>query len=139
MPGREMSGTVGSKASAKPVTHEVHDMSSTPVMTMPDTAGGAMNHYMPGMNMPAGGGGQPMEHDMSSMTGMSMDGQMAGHGAGGTSLAPGNAPAPAAPSAHYADRIYQNGAVVDSRSMPHNEHGAKIGRASCRERVCQYV
>src|SRR3546814_6791093 len=96
MPGREMSGTVGSKASAKPVTHEVHDMSSTPGMTMPDTAGGAMNHDMPGMNMPAGGGGQPMEHDMSSMTGMSMDGQMAGPGAGGTSLAPGNATAPAA-------------------------------------------
>src|SRR3546814_3020876 len=76
------------------------------------------------MNMPAGGGGQPMEHDMSSMPGMSMDGQMAGHGAGGTSLAPGNAPAPAAPSDHYADRIYQNGAMVDSRSMLHNEHGA---------------
>src|SRR3546814_14010507 len=61
---------------------------------------------------------------MSSMPGMSMDGQMAGHGAGGTSLAPGNAPAPAAPSDHYADRIYQNGAMVDSRSMLHNEHGA---------------
>src|SRR3546814_6376256 len=56
-----------------------HDMSSMPGMTMPDTAGGAMNHDMPGMNMPAGGGGQPMEHDMSSMPGMSMDGQMAGH------------------------------------------------------------
>src|SRR3546814_20840434 len=68
-----------------------HDMSSMPGMTMPDTAGGAMNHDMPGMNMPAGGGGQPMEHDMSSMPGMSMDGQMDGHGAGGTSLAPGHA------------------------------------------------
>lgn len=124
MPGMDMSGTVGSKASPKPDPHAGHDMSSMPGMTMPDTAGGAMNHDMPGMNMPAGGGGQPMEHDMSSMPGMSMDGQMAGHGAGGTSLAPGNAPAPAAPSDHYADRIYQNGAMVDSRSMLHNEHGA---------------
>src|SRR3546814_14364251 len=87
------------------------------------------------MNMPAGGGGQPMEHDMSSMPGMSMDGQMAGHGAGGTSLAPGNAPAPAAPSDHYADRIYQNGAMVDSRSMLHNEHGASTSSSSEERRV----
>src|SRR3546814_18548056 len=99
------------------------------------------------MNMPAGGGGQPMEHDMSSMPGMSMDGQMAGHGAGGTSLAPGNAPAPAAPSDHYADRIYQNGAMVDSRSMLHNEHGAsrseerRVGKecvSTCRSRWSPY-
>ena len=124
MPGMDMSGTAGSKASPKPDPHAGHDMSSMPGMTMPDTAGGAMNHDMPGMNMPAGGSGEPMEHDMSSMPGMSMDGQMAGHGAGGTSLAPGNAPAPAAPTDHYADRIYQNGAMVDSRSMLHNEHGA---------------
>lgn len=64
-----------------------------------------------------------MEHDMSSMPGMSMDGQMAGHGAGGTSLAPGNAPAPLPPRDHYADRIYANGAMANSRSMLHNEHG----------------
>lgn len=60
---------------------------------------------------------------MSSMPGMAMDGQMAGHGAGGTSLVPGNAPAPLPPSDHYADRIYQNGAMADSRAMLHNEHG----------------
>lgn len=60
---------------------------------------------------------------MSSMPGMAMDGQMTGHGAGGTSLAPGNAPAPLPPRDHYADRIYANGAMANSRSMLHNEHG----------------
>src|SRR3546814_12718327 len=96
MPGMDMSGTVGSKASPKPDPHAGHDMSSMPGMTMPDTAGVAMNHDMPGMNMPAGGGGQAMGHNKSSLPGLPMDGQVAGHGAGGTSLAPGNAPAPAA-------------------------------------------
>ncbi|MES2290919.1 MAG: copper resistance protein B [Pseudomonadota bacterium] len=123
MPGMDMSGTTGSKASPKADPHAGHDMSSMPGMTMPDTAGGAMKHDMPGMNMPAAGSGQPMEHDMSSMPGMAMDGQMAGHGAGGTSLVPGNAPAPLPPSDHYADRIYQNGAMADSRAMLHNDHG----------------
>lgn len=123
MPGMDMSATTGSKASPKADPHAGHDMSSMPGMTMPDMAGGAMKHDMPGMNMPAAGSGQPMEHDMSSMPGMAMDGQMAGHGAGGTSLAPGNAPAPLPPSDHYADRIYQNGAMADSRAMLHNEHG----------------
>src|SRR3546814_1846475 len=49
MPGMDMSGTVGSKASPKPDPHAGHDMSSMPGMTMPEKAGGAMNHEMPGM------------------------------------------------------------------------------------------
>ncbi|TZG24424.1 copper resistance protein B [Sphingomonas montanisoli] len=120
MPGMDMPA---SKTPSAADAHAGHDMSSMPGMAMPESAGGAMDHTMPGMNMPAGTNGQPMEHDMSSMPGMMMDGQMAGHGAGGTSLAPGNAPAPSPPSDHYADRIYQNGAMADSRSMLHNEHG----------------
>lgn len=123
MPGMDMSGTAGSKVFPKADPHAEHDMSSMPGMAMPKPADGGMDHNMPGMNMPASTSGQPMEHDMSSMPGMAMDGQMAGHGPGGTSLAPGNAPAPLPPSDHYADRIYQNGAMADSRSMLHNEHG----------------
>ena len=116
MPGMDMPA---SKTPPAVDAHAGHDMSSMPGMTMPEPAGAATDHNMPGMNMPAGVSGQPMEHDMSSMPGMAM----AGHGAGGTSLAPGNAPAPMPPSDHYADRIYQNGAMADSRAMLHNEHG----------------
>ena len=120
MPGMDMPAGKTPPAAGP---HVGHDMSSMPGMAMPEPAGGAMDHTMPGMNMPAEATGQSVGHDMSSMPGMATDGQMAGHGAGGTSLAPGNAPAPAPPSDHYADRIYQNGAMADSRSMLHNEHG----------------
>ncbi len=120
MPGMTMPA---SKAPAAADPHAGHDMSSMPGMVMPGSTGGAMNHDMPGMNMPADTGGQPMQHDMSSMPGMAMDGQMTGHGAGGTSLAPGNAPAPTPPSDHYADRVYKDGEMAASRTMLHNEHG----------------
>lgn len=123
MPGMDMPA---SKAPSAPDAHAGHDMSSMPGMAMPNTAGGAMNHDMPDMDMPAAPGGQPMQHDMSSMPGMTMDGPMAGHGAGGTNLAPGNAPAPQPPSDHYADRIYGNGEMTASRTMLHNEHGGSI-------------
>ncbi|MBV1692646.1 copper resistance protein B [Novosphingobium sp. G106] len=116
MPGMDMPA---SRLPAAPDAHAGHDMSSMPGMATPEAAGGAMKHDMPGMNMPSDTGGQPMQHDMSSMPGMSM----AGHGAGGTSLAPGNAPAPPPPSDHYADRIYGNGEMAASRTMLHNEHG----------------
>ncbi|WP_231635643.1 copper resistance protein B [Novosphingobium sp. ST904] len=92
-------------------------------MTMPDGAGGTMKHDMPGMDMQAAPGGQPMQHDMSSMPGMAMDGPMAAHGAGGTSLMPGNAPAPQPPTDNYADRVYKNGEMAASRTMLHKEHG----------------
>lgn len=120
MPGMDMPA---SKTPAAADPHAGHDMSGMPGMAMPNTTGAAMNHDMPGMDMPAGASGQPMEHDMSSMPGMAMDGQMAGHGAGGTSLAPGNAPAPPSPSDHYADRVYRSGDMAASRTMLHNEHG----------------
>ncbi|HEX7822056.1 copper resistance protein B [Sphingobium sp. AN558] len=120
MPGMDMPA---SKTPPAADAHAGHDMSSMPGMAMPEPAGAATGHAMPGMNMPAGASGQPMEHDMPSMPGMAMDGQMTAHGAGGTSLAPGNGPAPLPPSDHYADRIYQNGAMADSRSMLQNEHG----------------
>jgi copper resistance protein B len=106
MPDMDMSGTDVSKEPAKSDEHAGHDMSN-----------------MPGMDMPAAETEQPMQHDMSSMHGMAMDKPMAAHGAGGTSFEPGNAPAPAPPTDHYADRIYPDGAMVDSRSMLQKEHG----------------
>jgi copper resistance protein B len=103
MPGMAMPGT---NAAQKPPSsidgHASHDMSSMPGMAMPDSQDGTMNHDMPGM---------------------AMDGKMGDHGSGGTSLSPGTASAPTPPTDHYADRIYQNGAMGDSRAMLQNEHG----------------
>jgi hypothetical protein len=104
MSGMEMPGD---KTPPTADPHAGHDMSGMPGMTMPDGAGGTMKHDMPGMDMQAAPGGQPMQHDMSSMPGMAMDGPMAAHGAGGTSLMPGNAPAPQPPTDNYADRVYK--------------------------------
>lgn len=120
MPGMDMPA---SKPPSAPDAHTGHDMSSMPGMAMPNAAGGAKKHNMPGMDMSADTAGQPMQHNMSSMPGMKMDGPMEGHGAGGTSLAPGNAPAPTPPSDHYADRVYRNGEMAASRTTLHNEHG----------------
>jgi copper resistance protein B len=106
MPGMDMSGAGDGKAPVNVDEHAGHDMSN-----------------MPEMDMPAVGTDQPMEHDMSLMHGMATDKPMVVHGAGGTSLAPGNAPAPIPPGDHYADRIYPNGAMVGSRSMLQKEHG----------------
>jgi copper resistance protein B len=123
MPGMAMPGT---NAAQKPVSgadsHAGHDMSSMPGMENAQIPDSTMNHDMSGMQMPQSGSGQLMRQNMSSMSGMAMDGKMA-VGTGGTSLAPGNAPAPGPPSDHYADRIYQNGAMGASRAMLHNEHG----------------
>ncbi|CAM5582520.1 MULTISPECIES: copper resistance protein B [Sphingomonadaceae] len=120
MSGMEMPGD---KTPPTADPHAGHDMSGMPGMTMPDGAGGTMKHDMPGMDMQAAPGGQPMQHDMSSMPGMAMDGPMAAHGAGGTSLMPGNAPAPQPPTDNYADRVYKNGEMAASRTMLHKEHG----------------
>jgi copper resistance protein B len=45
------------------------------------------------------------------------------HGTGGTSLAPGNVPAPTAPEANYADRVWGRAAMLDSREMLRQHHG----------------
>lgn len=41
----------------------------------------------------------------------------------GTALAPGNAPAPAAPAPHYADRIWGAAAMAPARALLRREHG----------------
>jgi copper resistance protein B len=125
MPRMDIPGTAAN-AAQQPVSgadgHARHDMSNMPGMGNANSPDSTMNHDMSGMHMPQSGSGQPMRQDMSSMPGMAMDGKMA-VGTGGTSLAPGNAPAPAPPTNHYADRIYQNGEMGASRAMLHKEHG----------------
>ncbi len=87
---------------------------------------------MPGMNMPpastspARSGQDHAGHDMSQPAPAAMDHDMAkmsGHGSGGTSLAAGDAPAPAPPADHYADRVFGPEAMAESRALLQREHG----------------
>ena len=124
-----------SAANAAPVAdpHAGHDMSSMPGMAAPgaDGAEQTMDHSsMPGMNMPTTGGAQPMDHaNMPGMSGMATMGETRpGHTATGTALPAGTAPAPAAPTDSYADRIYSPADMAAAREDLRNEHGgAKIG------------
>lgn len=81
------------------------DHAAMPGMSMPGTA-----DAMPGMDMPGTG---PMA---GPMPGMAMT---------GTALAPGDAPAPAAPMDHYADRIYPAAVMQQSRDEMMRESGAQ--------------
>ena len=91
-------------ALAAPVVAQDHSGHDMPGMTMPETPAQADPH--------AG-------HDMSGMAGgMSQD-----MGTGGTALAAGNAPAPAAPEPNYADRVYSPQEMAAARALLRNEHG----------------
>ena len=95
----------------------------------PAVAGGADPHAdhdmttMPGMagrvDAAAGAG----KHDMATMPGMDMGPGTADHGTGGTALAPGNAPAPAPPTDHYADRAFPAAEMARVRTDLYREHG----------------
>ena len=50
-------------------------------------------------------------------------GAPASTGTGGTALPAGNAPAPAAPAANYADRVWGREAMTPARTAMHREHG----------------
>lgn len=69
----------------------------------------AMGHCTPKQASSAAGG-----HDMSAMS------------PSGTALPAGNAPAPAAPNANYADRIWGQGAMAPARKLLHDEHGGMM-------------
>src|SRR3546814_7772872 len=86
--------------------HAGHDMATMPGMTMTDASAGA----------PAG-------QDMGAMPGMDMGAAPSDHKEGGTALPPGNAPAPAPPTDHYADRTFPPGEMVRVRAELHKEHG----------------
>jgi copper resistance protein B len=67
---------------------------------------------MPGMDMPGGHAGQ----DTASMPGVAQT---------GTALAPGNAPAPAPPMDHYADRMFSPIEMTRARSAMMHESGGQ--------------
>lgn len=62
-------------------------------------------------------------HDMSDMAEMDMSGDGSSMGTGGTALPAGNAPAPAAPRADYADRYYDPREMAAARGQLRREHG----------------
>lgn len=61
-------------------------------------------------------------HDMSTMR-QTGGQEMSGHGTGGTALAPGDAPAPAASEPNYADTVWGEAAMSGSRRQLRQEHG----------------
>ena len=83
---------------------------------MPDT-NMQVGQAMPGMDM----SGAQTGHDMAAMPGMSMPGMAMT----GTALPAGNAPAPAPPMDHYADRLFPGSEMARSRSQGMHESGAQ--------------
>ena len=80
-----------------------HCTPSAPAAAPPASADPHAGHVMPGATAPA-----------SAPTGQQV---------GGTALAAGNAPAPAAPEPSYADRIWGRDAMIGSRRDLRSEHG----------------
>src|SRR3546814_8652159 len=66
--------------------------------------------------------------DMGAMPGMDMGAATSDHKAGGTALPPGNAPAPAPPTDHYADRTFPPGEM--ERSEEHTSELQSLMRIS---------
>src|SRR3546814_14227892 len=75
------------------------------------------------MTMTDASAGAPAGQDMGAMPGMDMGAATSDHKAGGTALPPGNAPAPAPPTDHYADRTFPPGEMERVRADLHKEHG----------------
>lgn len=147
MPGMDMSAS-----SPQPAQGAQQDMQSMPGMQMPangqPVAQGAQQpmagmQSMPGMKMPAGQPGSQDMQGMSGMPGMTMPGMQQT----GTALAAGNAPAPAPPMDHYADRQFapadmakaRHDMMVDSGGKPFSqvlfnlaEYQARQGRDGYR-------
>lgn len=81
-----------------------------------------MDHSaMPGMSMPAGQQGGHDMHGMSGMNGMAMPGMAQT----GTALPAGDAPAPAPPTDHYADRMFAPAEMAKARSDMMFEQGGQ--------------
>ena len=115
---------------AKSDPHQGHDMSGMKDMPGMDMSGdgktsGNDMQSMPGMNMPAPASAQPMPDDMQGMKGMEPMPGMPGmdHAATGTALSAGNAPAPAPPTDHYADRAFAPSEMAAARQQLKSEHG----------------
>lgn len=144
MKGMSMGATPAPRSSAG------HDLSAMPGMSMKQSGSqggqtmpgmdmskpmpGHDMSTMPGMDMGQGGtqqsgAGQPMQgHDMSSMPGMDMSQPMAGMKMGPTGVTKpivGNAPPPAPPTDHAADRIYGPQAMRSSRGELRTDQGGQ--------------
>lgn len=104
--------------------HAGHDKSAT-LKGEPDAAPKQDPHA--GHVMPETGQDVPQADDPHAghdMSGMAQTGEeMPGHGTGGTALAPGDAPAPAASEPNYADTVWGEAAMVGSRRQLRQEHG----------------
>ena len=115
--------------SAKPtVGHGMSGMKDMPGMDMSSAGKAAAEtpaQDMQGMDMSAPGSAQPTPGDMQGMKGMESMPGMAGMGSppSGTALPAGNAPAPAAPTDHYADRAFSPTEMAASRRTLMREHG----------------
>ncbi len=112
---------------AKTDPHAGHDMSNMPGMDMPATGKTSPDtpaNDMQGMDMSAPDGAQSMQ----GMKGMESIPGMAGmdHAATGTALPAGNAPAPAPPTDHYADRSFSQADMAAARRQLKREHGGSI-------------
>jgi copper resistance protein B len=126
MPGMDMSGS----ASKQP-EGAAHDMQSMPGMDMPATGQSSAPQQpmqgmqsMPGMSMPAqkpGGHAMQSMPSMAGMPGMTMPGMEKT----GTALEAGNAPAPAPPMDHYADRQFSPAEMTKARRDMMHESGGK--------------
>lgn len=116
-------------AFATPAIAQTMDPSAMPGMAMPAQPAAVddpdcppehaeMGHCTP--SAPAAAPVQPDPHARHDMAGKT---EMPGHGTGGTALPAGNGPAPAAPKADYADRIWGAAAMKPVRDAMHAEHG----------------
>lgn len=113
-PGQDMSSMPGTPP---PATKEgsTNSMPGMPGMETPATAGAS--NAMPGMDMSGGKTGQ----SMNAMPGMAMPGVAQT----GTALPPGNAPAPAPPMDHYADKVFSSAEMTRARSAMMHESGGQ--------------
>lgn len=122
MPGMDMSGSTPQQPQAGQQTMPGMQM---PASGQPSPQGTQQPTQrmssMPGMNMPADQhGGQNMQ-GMAGMPGMTMPGVEQT----GTALAAGNAPAPAPPIDHYADRQFAPGDMAKARHDMMFDEGGK--------------
>lgn len=115
-------------AAAQTMDHSAHDMSAhadheaQPAPAAPPPAADPhAGHKM--TPQPAAPAPDPHAgHDMSAMQPATSD-AMPAHGTGGTALPAGNAPAPAAIEANYADGVWGAAAMTGSRDQLYREHG----------------
>lgn len=112
-------------AGMKGVDHSAMPEMDMPASTPPQAQGAekpmAGMQPMPGMNMPVV---QQGGHDMQGMAGMA-GAAMPGVEKTGTALPAGNAPAPAPPTDHYADRFFPNDNMEYGRAALMRQEGGQ--------------